>query len=367
MACKLFILRPTLGQGGAERVTLSLLQNLDHNQFDLSLVLLHRRGELLADVPDNVSVHVLEAHNLWTCWWPLARLLRRERPDVLFSPGGTNTPAVLAKWLARVPLRLVLSERNILHHSKLTLKRRLMVWLQRLLYPYAEALTAVSQGVKQDMVEKLHLPPAHIQVIYNPVVDDSMLALAQESVAHPWFHEDIPIILGVGRLVGQKNFAMLMRAFAQVRAQRLARLVILGEGPLRANLLALAKALQVADDVWLPGFDKNPFKYMARTTVFILSSWHEGLPGSLIQAMACGTPVISTNCPYGPDEIITAHGIDGFLTPVGDAGAMAEKILFLLDHPEKREGIARRGRQSAERFRTEVVIARYVTAIRGPI
>jgi glycosyltransferase involved in cell wall biosynthesis len=362
MVCKLFIVRPTLGQGGAERVTLTLLQKLDRTRFDLSLVLLRREGELLADVPPDVTVHVLGARNLWTCWWSLARLLRRERPDVLFSPGGTNGPAVIARWLAQVPLRLVLSERNILYHSKLTWKRRLMVWTQRLLYPYADELTAVSQGVKQDMVEKLHLPPQRIQVIYNPVVDESLSALAQEPVDHPWFHDDVPIILGVGRLVVQKNFAMLLRAFAQVRVQRPARLLILGEGPLRAELLTQADELQIADDVWLPGFDKNPFKYMARATVFVLSSWHEGLPGALIQAMACGTAVISTDCPAGPHEIITPEQ-DGILIPVNDVAALVEQINRLLDIPDWRRRLARQGKQSSQRFAVNLVIKQYADAM----
>ncbi len=364
MVCKLFILRPTLGQGGAERVTLTLLQKLDRNQFDLSLVLLRREGELLADVPPDVTVHVLGARNLWTCWWPLAGLLRREKPDVLFSPGGTNVPAVLARWLARVPLRLVLSERNILYHSKLTLKRRLMVWAQRLLYPHADALTAVSQGVKQDMVEKLHLPPDRIQVIYNPVVDESLAVLAQEPIDHPWFHEDVPLILGVGRLVVQKNFAMLICAFAQVRAQRPARLMILGEGPLRQELLTLAQELHVADDIWLPGFDKNPFKYMARADVFGMSSLHEGLPGALIQAMACSTAVISTDCPVGPNEIITPEK-DGILIPVNDVTTLVEQINQLLDNPDLRQQLARQGQQSSQRFAVNPVIEQY-SQVLGP-
>lgn len=364
MACRLFILRPTLGQGGAERVTLTLLQKLDRRQFDLSLVLLHRQGELLADVPDDVTVHVLGARNLWTCWWSLAQLLRRERPDVLFSPGGTNVPAVLAKWLARIRLRLVLSERNILYHSKLTWKRWLMVWAQRLLYPYADALTAVSEGVKEDMVDKLSLPPERIQVIYNPVVDDSLRLLAQEPVEHPWFQEDVPIILGVGRLVVQKNFALLIHAFAQVRPTHPARLVILGEGPLRADLLALAVELQMADDVWLPGFDKNPFKYMARAELFVLSSLHEGLPGALIQAMACGTAIISTNCPAGPAEIITPEH-DGILIPVNEVPALVEQIMYLLDQPAVRQQMARQGQQSSQRFAVDVVMQRYADTLMG--
>lgn len=237
-----------------------------------------------------------------------------------------------------------------------------MVWCQRLLYPYADGLTAVSEGVKQDMVEKLHLPPARIQVIYNPIVDDSLATLAKEPIEHPWFHEDVPIILGVGRLVVQKNFALLIRAFAQVRAQRRARLVILGEGPLRQALLALANELNVADDLWLPGFDKNPFKYMARAEIFVLSSLHEGLPGALIQAMACGTAVIATDCPAGPSEIITPEQ-DGILIPVNDVATLTEQIKRLLDNPDLRQRLARQGQQSSQRFAVNPVIEQYTQVL----
>jgi glycosyltransferase involved in cell wall biosynthesis len=359
MKRKLFIIRPRMGHGGAERVTLTLLQHLDRTAFDLGLVLLQRDGPYVEDVPDDVTIYDLRARSLWTVWLPLARLLRRERPDILFSPGGTNVAAVIARALAGVETRVVLSERNILYHSKLTLKRRLMVLAQRLLYPYADGLTAVSEGVKQDMVEKLNLPQQSIQVIYNPIVDDSLAALAQEPVDHPWFHDHKPIILGVGRLVEQKNFPLLIRAFAQVRAHCPARLVILGEGPLRQELLALAQELNIADDILLPGFDKNPFKYMARADIFVLSSLHEGLPGALIQAMACGTAVISTDCTYGPSEIITQPGQNGILIPTQNENSLVQSLIDLLDRPVVRVSMGRMGQTSVNRFSMDSVLEIY--------
>lgn len=362
MIYKLFVLRPTLGQGGAERVALTLLEKLDRNRFNLSLVLLRREGELLADVPGDVTVHVLGARNLWTCWWALIRLLRREKPDILFSPGGTNIPAIIATLISHVPTQVVVSERGTLHHGDLTLKRRFLINLSRLLYPYADKLTAVSQGIKQDMVDTLHLPPKHVQVIYNPIVDETLEKMACQRVDHSWFNADDPIILGVGRLVKQKDFPTLMRAFAQVRKTHFARLVILGEGPLREDLLALARDLQIENDLWLPGFDKNPYKYMAHATLFVLSSITEGLPGVLIQAMACGTAVISTDCPAGPSEIITPEQ-DGILIPVNDVAALAEQINRLLDNPDLRQRLARQGQQSSQRFAVNPVIEQYTQVL----
>lgn len=366
--CKLFFLRPTLGQGGADRVTLTLLRYLNQERFELSLVLLNRDGVLMEDLPPDVCMHVLDASNVLTAWWPLSRLLRQHQPDVLFSTSsGTNVTAVWASQLARYTGRVLLSERNVLFHGQKTWKRRLMTTFKRFTYERADLVTAVSQGVKDDLMARLHLPPDKIQVVYNPILTPDLRPLADEPISHPWFAENTPIILGVGRLVPEKDFATLLRAFALVRAQRPCRLLILGEGDGRTELLQLAQTLGIAPDVDLPGFDKNPFKYMAGCTAFVLSSRFEGLPGVLIQAMACGAPVIATDCPSGPAEIITADGQDGFLTLVGDAQAIAEKILFLLANPEKREAMGRHGRESAERFRAETVMARYVAAIEGTI
>lgn len=345
-------------------MTLTLLQHSDRTLFDPSLVLMQRDGPYLEDVPDDVIIYDLRARSLWTSWLPLARLLRRERPDILFSPGGTNVAAVIAKALSGVGTRVVLSERNILAHSGLTLKRRLMIALQRLFYPWADCVTAVSQGVKDDMVAKLGLPSESIEVIYNPIVDDDLQTLAGEPIDHPWFQEDIPIILGAGRLVPQKNFQMLLRAFAEIRARQPARLVILGEGPLQDELTALAEQLKVADDVWLAGFDKNPFKYMAKADIFVLSSLHEGLPGVLIQAMACGTAVIATDCPFGPDEIIK-DGEDGFLVAVNDVDGLAERMMLLLSHPEERMAIGALAQLNVQRFKIDRVLQNYYHAIVG--
>jgi glycosyltransferase involved in cell wall biosynthesis len=363
---QLFIVRPTLGQGGADRVTLTLLKSLNRQHFDLTLVLSKRVGEFLEDVPADVQVLSLNAPNLWFSWFPLWRLLRQHRPDILFSTsGGANIPAVIAFKLARLRGRLVLSERNTLFHSGLTAKRRLVVWFKRTLYNQADRITAVSQGVQNDVVETLGIQADHVQVIYNPIVDDTLHQAAQEPVTHPWFQQDIPIVLAAGRLVVQKDFQTLLRAFAQVRNGRPARLVILGEGPLEPELKALSRELGIEPDVWFGGFDKNPFKYMAKCAVFVLSSLHEGLPGVLIQAMACGAPVIATDCPFGPAEIITEPGKDGILVPVGDVKALVEKLEFLLSHPEIRQQMGEAARHSVERFSVETILSHYVAALCG--
>jgi glycosyltransferase involved in cell wall biosynthesis len=234
---------------------------------------------------------------------------------------------------------------------------------KRLLYPRADRVTAVAQGVKDDLVARLGLAPERISVVFNPVVDAELRQQAEEALDHPWFVAgSSPVLLAAGRLVTEKNFPLLLRAFARLRAERPLRLVILGEGPLRSSLQALARELGVAEDVDLPGFDPNPFRYMARAAAFVLSSRFEGLPGVLIQAMACGAAVIATDCPSGPAEIIE-HGEDGFLVPVDGLEDLVQRLRQVLDDPELRHRLGARARQSVERFAVERVIGGYARAL----
>lgn len=364
---RLAILRPTLGQGGADRVTLSLLRMLDRERFDVTLILCRLEGEFADEIPADVSVHSLEAKNLFRALGPLVRCLRDLHPDVLFSTSsGTNILAILARSFARREFRVILSERNVLYHGGRTLKRRILVQLKRRLYPRADCITAVSQGVKQDLVDLAGVSPPTVSVVYNPVVTDDLRSGSEQAVEHEWFGEEIPIVLGAGRLVAEKDFVTLIEAFAIVRRSSPARLVILGDGPLRPDLERLVRDRGLEDEVWFAGFEKNPFRYMAGCTVFVLSSRDEGLPGVLIQAMACGAPVVATNCHAGPSEIITS-GIDGWLVPVGDPGLLAEKIGFYLRHPVERRLMAEKGQLSAQRFSAEAVLPAYLKAVSEPI
>jgi glycosyltransferase involved in cell wall biosynthesis len=222
-------------------------------------------------------------------------------------------------------------------------------------YLAADGITAVSQGIAEDLVCSFGLPRERVTTIYNPVVTPELLAQAQAPLDHPWFAPDAPpVILGVGRLHPQKDFPTLLRAFARVRAVRVVRLVILGEGEQRAALQQLVAELGLTKDVALPGFVGNPFAYMARAGVFVLSSAYEGLPGVLIQALACGCPVVSTDCPSGPGEILE-QGAYGPLVGVGDVAALAQAMLALLAHPPAAERL----RHRAAEFSLDRAVDRY--------
>lgn len=361
---------PTLGEGGADRVVLTLLRGLDRARVRPELALMRREGALVADVPADVPTFVLGSRRLLVSAPDLARLIRRERPDVVFSThGGSNVIAAIAHGLAGARARLVLSERSALvRDDRGRARRALELPAKRVTYRRADLVTAVSSGVARELAARLGLAAGKIRVVYNPVIDDDLAAAAAEPVAHPWFEPAaaaVPVIVAVGRLVEIKDYPTLLDAFARIRAARRARLLVLGDGPLRAALEARVRAAGLADDVALHGFDRNPFKYMARARLLLHASRAEGLPGALIQAMACGTPVVSTDCDFGPREVIARPGHDGFLVPVGDAAALADRALALLADGDLARRVAAAARQSAGRFTAAAALARYEAAITG--
>ncbi len=358
-----WLLRPTLGEGGADRVTLILLRELDRRRFAPSLVLMRRQGALLTEVPVDVPIVSLDAASLWSAWRPLAGLLRRRPPAILFSTSsGTNLAALVARRLAPGPYAVVLSERGLLFRGRYDPKRIALFLLKRLLYRQADVITAVSEGVRQDLSRRLRLDPARIRVVHNPIVSAELEELAAAALEHPWCGGAEPLVLAAGRLVAEKDHATLLDAFARLRARLPARLLILGEGPLRPALERRVRALGLEESVQLPGFDPNPFRYMARCDLFVLSSAFEGLPGVLIQAMACGAAVIATDCPGGPAEIVRPD-YDGLLTPVGDPSTLAETMLSLLEDPERRARLGERARRSAQRFGVAAALRNYTEAL----
>ncbi len=361
---------PTLGEGGADRVVLTLLQRLDRARVRPELALVRREGALAGDVPADVPTFVLGSRRLLVAAPDLARLIRRERPDVVFSThGGSNVIAALAHALAGSRARLVLSERSALvRGDRGRARRALELPAKRVTYRRADLVTAVSSGVARELASRLGLAASKIRVVYNPVIDDDLAAAAAEPVAHPWFEgaaASVPVIVAVGRLVEIKDYPTLLDAFARIRAARPARLFVLGDGPLRAALEARVRAAGLAGDVVLHGFDRNPFKYMSRARLLLHASRAEGLPGALIQAMACGTPVISTDCDFGPREVIARPGHDGFLVPVGDAAALAGRALALLADGELARQVGGAARACAQRFTAAAAIARYEAALTG--
>ena len=335
---------PNLDGGGAEKVTLNLAQGFQHRGMAVTIVAAQAAGAFLRDIPDRVKFVDLQAKSpvFVTKTLALKQHLQRNRPDFLLSTLDILGSAVLARNLAQVPTRLMMTVQTHLsqqfqdRHSSLITQFRWFGVGQ--MYPKADAITAVSQGVANDLARHTLIPAESIEVIYNPILTDDFYDRVNQPVDHPWFAPgEPPVILGVGRLVKQKDFATLIQAFARVRQQCPARLVILGDGDKRepsvkSGLQALIRTLGLEADVDLPGFVSNPYAYMARARVFALSSIYEGFGNVVAEALATGTPVVATDCQSGPAEILD-HGVYGKLVPMGDPTSMATAILKTLQQP----------------------------------
>jgi glycosyltransferase involved in cell wall biosynthesis len=247
-----------------------------------------------------------------------------------------NLIALWANKLAGGTTPVVVTEHSTMSQANAVPRQfdgRFLPRLLRTFYPWAASVVAVSKGAADDFARTSGLARDRIEVVYNPVITPAFLELAHRNADHPWFAPgQPPVVLGVGRLTPAKDFPTLVRAFAQVRQRRPARLMIVGEGPERARLEALIAELRIGDDTALPGFRENAAAYMAAASVFVLSSAWEGLPTVLIEALAAGSRVVSTDCPSGPREILQ-DGRLGLLVPVGDASALADAILATLDRP----------------------------------
>jgi len=394
------LLMVSLEGGGVQKSLLHLAQALADRGHSVDLVLYKAQGDFVDSVPSTIRVVALESAPVWIgrllafraapehflhlalpillplkpqvtlrCLPALVRYLREERPVVLFSADTyLNLIALWAKRLAGISVHTVISERvHLSSHLRDGAKRRKWRWrfivpLLRRTYPEADRIIAVSHGVADDLRALAGLPPELVTTVYNPVVDSELANKADASIDHPWFKPGAPpVIIAVGRLTEQKDFPTLLRAFSQVRAQRQARLLLLGEGEMRGKLEALARELGIDRDVSLSGFTNNPFAYMARAAVFVLSSAYEGLPGVLIQALACGCPVVSTDCPSGAAEILE-NGQYGRLVPVGDPAAMAQAILSTLEAPPDRGLLQKR----ASLFSVDRAVEQYLEVLFAP-
>lgn len=335
---KVALLVSSLRGGGAERIFLYLSSYFDKLGHDVDLLLPKKEGAYLSSVPEGIRVIDLKANlSVYTSLFSILNYIRKEKPDAMFSTlTHINLLAIAAKKCSSTPFRLVIREPSTIEtriRTTKNLRDRFFVFLMKYFYIWSDGIVAISRGVADDISRTTNIPLSHIRVIYNPAVSPDIKKMAKEPVIHSWYFPNAPpVILGVGSLTLPKDFPTLIRAFNIVQKQRPARLVILGEGEERSNLEKLISDLGLHDHVSLPGFVENPFSYMAKSAVFVFSSAWEGFGNVLVEAMALGTPVVSTDCPSGPSEILD-NGLYGSLVPVGDEHKIAEAIIKNLDHP----------------------------------
>jgi len=341
------LMMPDFGGGGAERMMTRLARALAEGGRRVDLVVVSADGPFRDDAGPDVRVVSLDRGGVLASLPAIVAYLRERRPPVVLVTLDHMTVVVSwARAIAGVPLRLVVRQaNNPTAYGDTSWRSRLVLRGLRGRLRRADAVVTGSQGVADDLVAWARVPSERVHVVGNPVVDATLARLAEEPVDHPFFVEPgPPTLLAAGRLTPQKDFGTLLRAFAIARGRRPLRLVLLGDGPQRGDLEAFVRSHDLTEDVSLPGFAANPFSFMRRADAFVLSSAWEGLPAVLIQAMACGCPVVATDCPSGPREILEG-GRHGPLVPVGDAAALAAAILATLERPTPKEAL--RARASA--------------------
>lgn len=283
----------------------------------------------------------------------LVRYLRREQPDVLIT-GLLPSVAVVARDISGVDVKVVASIQGLPQHDTL----RSLLW--PFLFSRMDGVVAPVPSIANQTADIAGLTSSDIDIIPNPVVTGDILAAGTRQPDHQWFKDDVPIIVAVGRQTRQKDFSTLLRAHAHLLDSREVRLIVPGKTDERTgDLLELRDELDLTHSVDFPGFVDNPYAYMESADVFVLSSAWEGPGHVLIEALALGTPVVSTDCPSGPREILD-DGAAGVLIPVGDSETMAAEISRLLDNEELRERYSRAGRRAATQFFADPAGARYL-------
>jgi len=341
----------------------TLINEFSNKGHSVDLLLIKARGGHLQAVSDSVNKIKLGSDHSWLTLWPLVKYLRKEKPAALLAvKHRAIMVALIARRLAGVDTRIV-GRLGTNVSTALEGKSGFRKWLwhksMQSIYPLADKLIPVSEGVSEDIHSISGIDKNKLEVIRNPVVTNKTLQLADEPLEHPWFaNNQPPVILGAGRFTRQKDFPTLIRAFAQLHQQKECRLIILGKGGDQQACLELAQSLDVEKDIDFPGFDSNPFRYMRHADLFVLSSAWEGSPNVLCEALAVGTPVVSTNCPSGPFEILQ-NGKYGILVPVGDADALTKAMTQTLAQPLGSETL----RQAVAEYTAERSARRYLQAL----
>lgn len=376
---KVAVFIQSLKGGGAERSTVNLVNALAREGISVDLLVADIEGVFTGQVSKRVNLVKIEKIGFWKAVFSIsirnlfylfllfltpgspkplraipaiADYLKQSKPSVLMSVlAYGNVASVVAADRVGLTTRVVIGQRNYLskeYERRAGWRRTLVKPALGYFYRKASVIVSVAKAAATDLCETLAIPEDRVVTIYNAVANAELHEQSREAMDHPWFnHKDRPVILAAGKLKPQKDFVTLLHAFQNVRREMDARLVILGDGPELGKLKQLAADLNVQDDVSFEGFVVNPFKFMRNADLFVLSSAFEGLPGVLIQALACGCPVVSTDCPSGPHEILEA-GDYGDLVEVGNPDALATAIIHNLTVSHDRDRLRRRGADFSE-------------------
>lgn len=358
---RLLCFLPDLDAGGAQRTMVNLVNALPRDRVLPRLVVARGGGTAQADLADDVTLVDLETRRVRGAVGPLRDRVRADRPDLLFSTfAAANIAAILATRALPGRPPVILRETNTHRHRPDF--PRFMRWGAGWAYPRAERVVALSEGVRKELIESYRLDPARAVTLHNPVAVGALAgsAAAARPEPPPWQDRlpgDAPVVVGVGRLVPQKGFDLLIEAVAAL-ADRSARLVILGDGPEGAALKLHGDALGLGPRLYMPGHVRDPAPWLAHADLFVLSSRWEGFGHVLVEAMACGAPVLATDCPFGPADIVR-EGENGILVAPGRADDLASAMARLLRDSALRQRLAEAGRERARAFEAERIASAY--------
>ena len=368
---KVCFVLPSLNGGGAERAAVQILNGLDAGRWDRSMFLFAREGPYLAELDPSIALTSAGGHSRWSRWNELRRCIADRRPHVVMaflsyfsvlSAARAGYPGAKVIFNLQTPMSEFLTDAD--YHWRRGGHKAAFSAVTRIGYAAADAIVATSHGVARDLTAAFGVDPARIHVLANPVDLDRVRAASQEpidpSVLPPG---DGPLIVAAGRLAEAKNYPLMIEAMSAVRERIPARLCILGQGELETPLRQLITARGLADSIALAGFQSNPWKYIARADAFLLTSRYEGFGTVLIEAMACGVPVVAT-ASAGTRDIVR-HGADGTLVEQHTASAVAAAVVALLTSPGRRLEMARAARHSADRFAIDRVVTRYEDTMAG--
>jgi glycosyltransferase involved in cell wall biosynthesis len=326
---------PSFGDGGSNRFIMKIADGMADRGFSVDLIAIDPRGqysEVASSGVRRIGIGVLPIKGvtvLKTIWF-LTNYVRRERPKALMAAtSAVNVISLISNFIARRQTSVVVSERNAIRSSAVNASRmsRFYRMLIPHIYPTAARIVAVSKGVEHELVNSFGIDPSLVTTIHNPTVSPDLIIKKEDRTDEPWLYDSrVPVILAVGRLHPQKDYSTLVEGFARFRKRRKARLIILGEGPCRQELHELVGSLGLQESVRLPGFIDNPYAYMSRADIFVVTSIYEGICNVLIEALACGCATVATDCPGGGPREVLENGKWGTLIPVGDSKRLADAL-----------------------------------------
>ena len=349
---------PLLNGGGAERVVLTLLKHLDRNRFEPILVLLRNEGHYAGMVPHDIEIIELQATQARNAIFKIIKVIRAQKPDIVFSTlAYLNLIIALLRPLLPTRTLFIARESNTVSiRNKGEKYPRLFDWLYRHIYQNFDRIVTQAEFMKKDLITNYGIAPEKMVVIYNPVDIQNITELSAKEPAN--LPQNVCNLLAVGKLSPQKGFDLLLEAMCRLDERYY--LTILGEGSDHEALQKQIEAYNLQNRVTLAGFAKNPYPYMKAADLFVLSSRYEGLPNVVLEANACGTPVVAFASPGGTAEIID-EGVNGFTVAPFDTEAFAETIQKAATYPFDAEKIAR---HTAERFAISKIIGAYEEAFR---